>query len=337
MAASPKRSAPRRKKTALSFGFRTFTAVLGVFISPIVLVVSLFRPGMRTGRRWLVSALVFTMLLAGIAWSSAHVLDMAVESGLRVLGRYSTGRVEVKNLPFAEYANTESLRNGVDPALTAAIMQQESGFQPDFVSWRGARGLMQLMPETWREFAPDSPCKGDHAPPACSEECIFHPNASLRVGTAYLRYLVDFFGGDILMAVAAYNSGMSVTAPDSSVGATAIARGYVRNVAQAWSAIRADSIQARIDAVLVAQLVRMYMSWAVIAMLGLTVLWALIRFPGSGRDGDGTHEPGSGDDIGSDIGRHSSSSIVGEGLRAEAAPGQRGESSQAGQGGMGRN
>lgn len=262
--------------------FRVITSVLSVFISPLVLTASLFRPKMNTGRRWLVCALVLTALMAGAAWSAALWLDRAVADSLSVLGDYSTARVTVKGLPFAEILNTESLRNGVDPALAAAFVQQASGFEPDTVSWRGAKGLMQVMPAVWTEFMPAATCKGDHPAPACSESCIFAPAANIRVGTAYLRYLIDQCGGDILAALAAYNSGMS--------SGTAISEGYARNVAPAWASLRAESIQGRIDASLTALKVRSMLSWAIVGMLCLIILWTLIRFPGVGRDDDGAND-----------------------------------------------
>jgi len=290
--------------------FRVITSVLSVFISPVVLLVSLFRPGMNTGRKWLVSALVFTMLLAGAAWSAALWLDGAVSDSLGVLGEYTTARVTVKDLPFAEILNTESLRNGVDPALTAAFMQQASGFEPDSVSWRGARGLMHVMPEVWTEFMPAATCTGNHPAPACSELCIFAPAANIRVGTAYLRYLIDQSGGDILAALAAYNSGMS--------SATAIYEGYARNVVSAWAGLRADNTAGRVNASLVALKVRAIMSWAVIGMLCLITLWTLIRFPGLRRDDDGAGDRSDNRGLGHRP-RHRRPARVGRGTQAREA------------------
>jgi hypothetical protein len=262
--------------------FRVITSVLSVFISPLVLIASLFRPKMKTGRTWLVSALVLTAFMAGAAWSAALWLDSAVADSLRVLGDYSTARVTVKGLPFAETLNTESLRNGVDPSLVAAFVQQVSGFEPATVSWRGARGLMQVMPAVWVEFMPAVACKGDHPAPACSESCIFAPAANIRVGTAYLRYLIDECGGDILSALTAYNSGMS--------SGTAISEGYARNVVSAWANLRAENTQERVNSSLIALKVRSVLSWAVIGMLCLIILWTLIRFPGLRRDDDGASD-----------------------------------------------
>jgi soluble lytic murein transglycosylase len=91
-------------------------------------------------------------------------------------------------------------RNGLDPALVAAVIEAESGFVPDSRSSQGAVGLMQLMPATARFVAegPDRPSPG----PARLED----PEANIAYGTRYLRYLIDRHG-TLRLALAAYNGG----------------------------------------------------------------------------------------------------------------------------------
>lgn len=76
--------------------------------------------------------------------------------------------------------------------LVAAVVATESGFNPGAVSPRGAVGLMQLMPDTARRFG----VRDIHA-----------IEDNLRGGTAYLRWLLDRFAGNVALAVAAYNAG----------------------------------------------------------------------------------------------------------------------------------
>jgi len=76
--------------------------------------------------------------------------------------------------------------------LVAAVVATESGFNPGAVSPRGAVGLMQLMPDTARRFG----VRDIHA-----------IEDNLRGGTAYLRWLMDRFAGNVALAVAAYNAG----------------------------------------------------------------------------------------------------------------------------------
>lgn len=96
-----------------------------------------------------------------------------------------------------------SREHGLDPWLVAAVVRVESNFSPTAVSSRGARGLMQLLPETAQWVAQQSGDR-DFFP-----DLLFDPDVNLRLGTRYLAQLMQEFQGRETLALAAYNAGRS--------------------------------------------------------------------------------------------------------------------------------
>ncbi len=83
-------------------------------------------------------------------------------------------------------------RQAVDPRLIHAVIKQESQYKSEAVSQVGARGLMQLMPATAKRF---------HCDDVSDRTC------NIEAGTKYLGWLLKRFGGDVKLALAAYNAG----------------------------------------------------------------------------------------------------------------------------------
>jgi peptidoglycan lytic transglycosylase len=91
-------------------------------------------------------------------------------------------------------------RNELDPLLVAALIRQESLFNPQARSVSDARGLMQLLPSTAERYA-------SAAGVMPSPLDLYDPGVSVQIGTTYLRQLLVMFNGDVFKAVAAYNGG----------------------------------------------------------------------------------------------------------------------------------
>jgi soluble lytic murein transglycosylase len=105
-------------------------------------------------------------------------------------------------MPFRDIVLTRSQETGLDPAYVYGLIRQESRFIPDARSSVGASGLMQLMPNTARWVARKLGL--DYKP-----DQIIDPTVNVKLGTGYLKLVLDDFGGSQAMAAAAYNAGPS--------------------------------------------------------------------------------------------------------------------------------
>ena len=100
--------------------------------------------------------------------------------------------------PLKNFPIIQSYSADMDPFFVAALIRQESGFNPRAHSRVGAVGLMQLMPATARQL--------EHV----TREALWTPNVNIRLGSRYVRRLVDYYGMDAELALAAYNAGRNV-------------------------------------------------------------------------------------------------------------------------------
>ncbi|OLC74150.1 MAG: hypothetical protein AUH83_10265 [Deltaproteobacteria bacterium 13_1_40CM_4_68_19] len=124
----------------------------------------------------------------------------------------------------------EARRNGLDPALVAAVIQVESHFDPFAVSSAGACGLMQVMPPTARWLLEKESERVKIRPAH-----LFNPVFNIELGTGYLAHLMSRFDGDLTRALIAYNAGPRV-ARSVQRGTSAWRRlhAYPRNVLAAY-------------------------------------------------------------------------------------------------------
>ena len=104
-------------------------------------------------------------------------------------------------LKVLNYIKDKRLPGSASPFLVAAIMREESGFNPLALSSAGAMGLMQIMPETGRSLARKA---GNRS---FKPDLLLDPNVSIRLGGLYLGQLYKRFKGNIVLTIASYNAG----------------------------------------------------------------------------------------------------------------------------------
>jgi soluble lytic murein transglycosylase-like protein len=118
-------------------------------------------------------------------------------------------------------ASEAARRHGLDPDLVLAVVAVESGFRPEAVSPKGARGLMQLMPATAQ---------------ALGVEDAFDPSANLDGGARHLQELIALYDGDVTKALAAYNAGAGAVSRHRGVPPYKETREYVKKVMKRYKA-----------------------------------------------------------------------------------------------------
>ena len=139
----------------------------------------------------------------------------------------ATGASELPaDVPYGAEITAAAKKYGVDPALLAGLVKQESGFNPNAGSPAGARGLTQLMPATAAGLGVTN---------------VLDPAQSLEGGAKYLRQQLDAFGGDVTRALAAYNAGPGAVQRYGGVPPYAETQNYVRAVQANAAAYRAAS------------------------------------------------------------------------------------------------
>jgi hypothetical protein len=110
-------------------------------------------------------------------------------------------------------------RHNVDPNLVRSVIKVESNFNPNAVSRKGAMGLMQLMPSTARSLHVINP---------------FDPQQNVDAGVRHLKKLLESYGGNIKLSLAAYNAGAGAVARSSGVPRFAETQNYVRRITEIY-------------------------------------------------------------------------------------------------------
>ncbi len=134
------------------------------------------------------------------------------------LDGFTTGDVKVD-----AYIVDSATRHGVDPVLIYSIMHRESAFKKMAMSYKGARGLMQLMPGTATRFGVRN---------------IFDPAQNIEGGSRYMRFLLDRFGGNVALALAGYNAGEGAVDKYRGVPPYRETQEYVKRISERYQLMR---------------------------------------------------------------------------------------------------
>jgi len=161
---------------------------------------------------------------SGATASSGSLAASAATAAASALNASATGTA-VNGAPFAQNGNfAQTLlplidklapQYGLSPSLVAAVIQQESGFQPNATSPSGAMGLMQLMPATASMLGVANP---------------YDPLANMQAGMKYLSGLLTHYHGNLALALAAYNAGPAAVAQYGGIPPFAQTQNYVADI-----------------------------------------------------------------------------------------------------------
>jgi|GEM_PF-397374 soluble lytic murein transglycosylase len=129
----------------------------------------------------------------------------------RIYRVHLSGSNEKEHLPLGypmrlvESVKEKAPSEAADPFLVAAVMREESHFNPGAVSPVGALGLMQIMPSTGKQIAKEL---GE----GFRKGSLLDPGTSIRFGSWYLGQILKRFNGDAVLAIAGYNAGPNAAA-----------------------------------------------------------------------------------------------------------------------------
>ncbi len=131
------------------------------------------------------------------------------------VGNESPGSYVKDSRQYDSLISEFSKKYQVEFALIKAMIRAESGFNPTAVSRKGAKGLMQLMPDTASRLNVSN---------------VFNPRENIEGGVRYFKYLLSLFDNDVRLSLAAYNAGENLVADIRSIPPYRETVDYVRKV-----------------------------------------------------------------------------------------------------------
>lgn len=177
--------------------------------------------------RCLTLALAFVAMVGEA--SAGKIYSYVDESGVKIFSNLGGTRVDTETLDeiegpnpghnFAPLISRYASKYGLERELIQSVIRVESNFDPTAVSVKNCKGLMQLHPDTARRFGVRD---------------IFDPAQNIEGGTRYLRYLLDYFEGDLDSVLAAYNAGENSVVRHKGIPPFRETQEYVKKVRQLY-------------------------------------------------------------------------------------------------------
>ena len=175
------------------------------------------------------------MTAISLCWAAVFVLS-SMMSDAAVLFKYldPDGHLIISNVPAPKtYPKTNRKRywpivlrasqtTQLQSRLLEAIITNESNWENQAVSNRGAQGLMQLMPGTAKNWGVSN---------------AFDPGQNIEAGARYFKYLLTLFDGDVRLALAAYHAGENRVIKDGKIPAIRATQAYVQSVLKTYAHI----------------------------------------------------------------------------------------------------
>lgn len=152
-------------------------------------------PGIAYAQIYSGTSAAGTVVLSNFSSPEARVLLIAPSrGGYEAPASATVASKSISAIPsaFKDMIEDAARQHDLDPNLLHAMIKVESGYNPQALSAKGARGLMQLMPDTARRFGVSD---------------AFNPKENIRAGAEYVQWLLKLFQGDVELALAGYNAG----------------------------------------------------------------------------------------------------------------------------------
>jgi hypothetical protein len=268
-------SVSRRRRPGSTASFqRAITLAFKFLLSPLVILADSFRRKGTLDKTWLFSFFLFITVIMGLTGIGILVTEGPMVKTMKMMATLTENQEILAGdlQPIIRLINKSALENNVDPNLVFAIIKSESNFNVMAKSTKGARGLMQLMPEVWQDYRRKTICSGRHNNNfVCRPgECIYSPEVNIEVGVKYLKDLLKHYNGRVDLALEAYNAGISNVRPGNEPKFKET-RGYVKKTISSWQTLRRQAIGQELE-------LSLYLQRGLKYLFGLSFLCWLILF-----------------------------------------------------------